>query len=57
MSSSLQSPLRSSRSQSGTRTPASGFEEKRMTEYLWMGAVTTLLLVYLAYALLVPEKF
>jgi len=28
-----------------------------MTEYLAMGAVTALVLVYLLYALLVPEKF
>jgi len=28
-----------------------------MTEYLWIGAVAALVLAYLLYALLVPEKF
>jgi len=28
-----------------------------MTDLVWIGGVTMLLLVYLMYALLVPEKF
>jgi len=28
-----------------------------MTDLVWVGGVTVLLLVYLMYALLVPEKF
>jgi len=28
-----------------------------MTDFVWIGGVTMLLLVYLMYALLVPEKF
>jgi K+-transporting ATPase KdpF subunit len=35
----------------------SGSAEARVTEYLAVGAVTALVLVYLLYALLVPEKF
>jgi K+-transporting ATPase KdpF subunit len=30
---------------------------RRMTDALWIGAVTLLLFAYLVYALLVPEKF
>jgi K+-transporting ATPase KdpF subunit len=29
----------------------------RMIDYIWMGIVSVLLLVYLTYALLKPEKF
>jgi K+-transporting ATPase KdpF subunit len=35
----------------------SGSEEGRMTEHLCLGAVAALVLAYLLYALLVPEKF
>jgi K+-transporting ATPase KdpF subunit len=37
--------------------PASASKGDPMTEYLFIGAVTALVLVYLLYALLVPEKF
>lgn len=32
-------------------------EETSMTDYIWTGLVAFLLLVYLLYALLKPEKF
>ena len=36
---------------------ATNFEELTMSDYIWTGAVSFLLLVYLLYALLKPEKF
>ena len=36
---------------------ARSFEEARMTDFLWIGSIAMLLLVYLMYALLVPENF
>jgi K+-transporting ATPase KdpF subunit len=38
-------------------TAARSSPEALMTDLVWIGAVTLLLLVYLTYALLVPEKF
>lgn len=32
-------------------------EERNTTDAIWIGRVTALVLVYLLYALLVPEKF
>lgn len=37
--------------------PVSGFEEAAMNDTLWIGIVTIVVLGYLLYALLVPEKF
>ena len=37
--------------------PATNCEETDMIDYIWTGLVAFLLLVYLLYALLKPEKF
>lgn len=37
--------------------PVSGSEEAAMNDTLWIGIVTIVVLGYLLYALLVPEKF
>jgi len=42
---------------SRTRLVAIGFAGGTMTDAVWVGALTLLVLVYLVYALLVPEKF
>ncbi len=36
---------------------AIGYMEVTMTDTIWIGAVTLLVIGYLFYALLVPEKF
>jgi K+-transporting ATPase KdpF subunit len=36
---------------------ATGSEEISMLDYIWTGAVALLLLVYLIYAMLKPERF
>jgi K+-transporting ATPase KdpF subunit len=36
---------------------ATGCKEPAMIDYLWTGGVSLLLLVYLLYALLKPERF
>jgi|GEM_PF-6538028 len=36
---------------------ARSFAEPSMTDALWLGAATVMVLVYLLYALLLPEKF
>ena len=40
-----------------TCAAATGFEEIEMIDYIWTGLVSLLLLVYLLYALLKPERF
>jgi K+-transporting ATPase KdpF subunit len=44
-------------SPSPARTAAKSFEESTMTDTVWLSAVTLMVLGYLFYALLVPEKF
>lgn len=58
ISSTLSVAASSSRSPSSTRPPATAFKEQIMiVDYILGGAVTLGLLVYLAYALIRPERF
>jgi K+-transporting ATPase KdpF subunit len=52
----LRSGLSSSRFPSATSSSASGFEAK-MIDYALAGIVSAVILFYLTYALLRPEKF